>query len=913
MKKLFTFLLICLFSATVFGQLTVTVPTITATPGSTVVIPVKLIGASSTGIPIGSANIQITYDESVLTYVSLQNFYPGTPQSQWFYSGHDGIVAANWLEPNLLTITVPDSTTLFEIQFTYFGGNSPLNFIIYEFTDAAYELIPTTPVNGAVTQLPVEHNITFNVDMSRQNVSPNGVHIAGSFNNWNPSQTVLTNTGNNVYLAIVSIVEGAEVTYRFVNGNSNSGLETVPEGCGISNGSGGYNRFLTVPDNDTTLPVKCFNMCDICPVDVPVTFSVDMSEQNISSDGIHLSGSFNGWSASSTPMYYQGNNIYSATVTLTSGTQQTYKFINGSTISGSEIVPQECGVPDGYGGYVRSIDIPRIDDTTLSTVCFSQCGPCPPPASISVTFRIDMSTQNVSVNGIHIAGTFNNWSCTSIPMTLTNENIYETTLILNEGEYYEYRFVNGNTWTDIETVPSGCSMNGNRYITIPDSDTSLAALCFGSCYICPQSTEVNITFRVNMSEQTVSPSGIHLAGSFNNWNTSSMPMANSGNDIYSATLPLMSGTYQTYRFVNGDMQADFEIVPSTCGSPDTNNIYNRYFTVPSSDSVLNIICFNKCVNCEDTALYSNIIFQVDMRNEEISPAGVHIAGSFQGWNPELNPMTNNGNNIYTYTLNILSGSFIEYKYVNGITNSDYENVPEECGNNGNRYLDVPANDTIIRLVCYAGCDSCTTPQQEVMVTFNIDMTAMEVSPLGVHIAGSFNGWDPAATILTPGALNVYSVSIPLFSSNYYEYKFINGDSWDGAEDIPSGCTHNNNRYLYIPDHDTSIIANCYASCIPCQVGIIKNDSVVFLKQNYPNPCNEMTTIDFEINEEGYAKLIIYNNLGDEIAILYNTYIKKGQYSLSFNTEKLPQGIYYYMLFFSGRNNTYLQSKKLMVQ
>jgi hypothetical protein len=409
MKKLFSFLFICLLSATVFGQLTVTVPTITATPGSTVVIPVKLIGASSTGIPIGSATIYITYDESVLTYANLQNFYSGAPQSQWFYSGHDGIVAANWIEPNLLTIAVPDSTTLFEIQFTYIGGNSPLNFTIYEFTDAVYELIPTAPVNGAVNQAVSEYDVTFSVDMSRQTVSPDGIHIAGNFNNWDPSQTVLTNTGNNVYSATVSIPEGTEVTYRFVNGNNNNGLETVPEECGISNGSGGYNRFLTVPSNDTTLSAMCFSMCSICPVDVPVTFSVDMSEQNISSDGIHIAGSFNGWSTSSTPMYYQGNNIYSATVTLISETQQTYKFINGNNISGSEIVPQECGVPDGYGGYVRSIDIPRID-TTLSTVCFSQCGPCPPPASISVTFRIDMSTQNVSANGIHIAGTFNNWS-----------------------------------------------------------------------------------------------------------------------------------------------------------------------------------------------------------------------------------------------------------------------------------------------------------------------------------------------------------------------------------------------------------------------------------------------------------------------------------------------------------------------
>jgi len=271
MKKLFTFLLICLFSATVFGQLTVTVPTITATPGSTVVIPVKLIGASSTGIPIGSANIQITYDESVLTYVSLQNFYSVTPQSQWFYSGHDGIVAANWLEPNLLTITVPDSTTLFEIQFTYLGGNSPLNFIIYEFTDAAYELIPTTPVNGAVNQLPVEHNVTFNVDMSQQAVSPDGIHVAGSFNSWNSSQTILTNNGNDVYSATVTLTSGTQQTYKFINGNTISECEIVPQECGVPDGSGSFVRSIDIPSIDTTLSVVCFSQCTPC---IPPAYTI---------------------------------------------------------------------------------------------------------------------------------------------------------------------------------------------------------------------------------------------------------------------------------------------------------------------------------------------------------------------------------------------------------------------------------------------------------------------------------------------------------------------------------------------------------------------------------------------------------------------------------------------------------------
>ena len=34
---------------------------------------------------------------------------------------------------------------------------------------------------------------------------------------------------------------------------------------------------------------------------------------------------------------------------------------------------------------------------------------------------------------------------------------------------------------------------------------------------------------------------------------------------------------------------------------------------------------------------------------------------------------------------------------------------------------------------------------DVVVTFRVDMTYQEVSELGVHIAGSFQGWDPSAS------------------------------------------------------------------------------------------------------------------------------------------------------------------------
>ena len=42
----------------------------------------------------------------------------------------------------------------------------------------------------------------------------------------------------------------------------------------------------------------------------------------------------------------------------------------------------------------------------------------------------------------------------------------------------------------------------------------------------------------------------------------------------------------------------------------------------------------------------------------------------------------------------------------------------------------------------------TSSLYAVNVTLNVDMSDVTVSDDGVHVAGSFQGWDPAATALT---------------------------------------------------------------------------------------------------------------------------------------------------------------------
>ncbi|MCF8239869.1 MAG: T9SS type A sorting domain-containing protein [Melioribacteraceae bacterium] len=62
-------------------------------------------------------------------------------------------------------------------------------------------------------------------------------------------------------------------------------------------------------------------------------------------------------------------------------------------------------------------------------------------------------------------------------------------------------------------------------------------------------------------------------------------------------------------------------------------------------------------------------------------------------------------------------------------------------------------------------------------------------------------------------------------------------------------------------------------------------------KNYPNPFNPTTQIVFQIKESGHVRLAIFNTLGQKVATLVNEVKSKGKYSVNFNAENLPSGVY----------------------
>ena len=68
-----------------------------------------------------------------------------------------------------------------------------------------------------------------------------------------------------------------------------------------------------------------------------------------------------------------------------------------------------------------------------------------------------------------------------------------------------------------------------------------------------------------------------------------------------------------------------------------------------------------------------------------------------------------------------------------------------------------------------------------------------------------------------------------------------------------------------------------------------------LEQNYPNPFNPATKIEFDISENSFTSLKVFDVSGKQVADLVNENLQAGAYKVNFSAGDLSSGIYFYTL------------------
>jgi hypothetical protein len=81
-----------------------------------------------------------------------------------------------------------------------------------------------------------------------------------------------------------------------------------------------------------------------------------------------------------------------------------------------------------------------------------------------------------------------------------------------------------------------------------------------------------------------------------------------------------------------------------------------------------------------------------------------------------------------------------------------------------------------------------------------------------------------------------------------------------------------------------------------------------LDQNYPNPFNPTTKISYQLPQNGFVSLKVYNAIGKEVASLVNEEKSAGRYEVNFNAEGLSSGLYFYSI----QAGSFQETKKMIL-
>jgi hypothetical protein len=164
---------------------------------------------------------------------------------------------------------------------------------------------------------------------------------------------------------------------------------------------------------------------------------------------------------------------------------------------------------------------------------------------------------------------------------------------------------------------------------------------------------------------------------------------------------------------------------------------------------------------------------------------------------------------------------------------------------------------------------------------NDKLEFLEVAP------GAFSSSFNFETKATEGAVKIAGISMENISGSgdVLKFKFRTRSSQKGSTKIYlSRVRLNENKEEFgVAEKEIDIISSAKE-----MNGLPKDFS---MSENYPNPFNPTTRIDFALPEESTVTLQIFNLIGEKVADLIHEVKPAGYYSLNWNASNSPSGIY----------------------
>lgn len=457
----------------------------------------------------------------------------------------------------------------------------------------------------------------------------------------------------------------------------------------------------------------------------------------------------------------------------------------------------------------------------------------------------------------------------------------------------------------------------------------------------------NVTFQVNMGKQitlgnfTPGTDTLFVSGGFNDWGTANpIPAPAGGDSVFSVTINNIGSTgvnfEYKFRFLRGTTEV-WEDIP------------NRTMQVMGGNQTLDVVYFNN--NDWSPTVEVQMLFTCNMELEKLSGRfnpltdTVSVNGNFNGWSslvdllePGLDPNEYSG----IVTKEVAVGEELAFKF--WYTPNNWESVPNRM------YTITQENVTAgffeVVNAAYNNGSLSTVLNQPCTIKLTVN-TIGAIDPNGVPfpsvsnviVAGSSapfawpqGGWPTSDSALvvrlfddgTNGdmvagdGIFTKDVVFPAYTTLGVEYKYgINfGLPTNGGSNDNEGGVGANHTFPWAINYMSATAVDTFgiikpANLINVVTGINElggTPETFELSQNYPNPFNPSTSINFSVPSTGLVNLVVYNLIGQEVAVLVNEEKVAGNYQVSFDASKLPSGVYLYKI----STSSFTATKKMML-
>jgi hypothetical protein len=257
-------------------------------------------------------------------------------------------------------------------------------------------------------------------------------------------------------------------------------------------------------------------------------------------------------------------------------------------------------------------------------------------------------------------------------------------------------------------------------------------------------------------------------------------------------------------------------------------------------------------------------------------------------------MNNNGKSVIYKTTNsgsnwnrkdfLYTGNIVEISFFNATTGV-------AIGNSGTNFIGTKIYRTT----------NTGNTWDSIMAVSNVIPTFIKVlNGTGTSFAGSYFTYDTSTVFTRTYTLKSTDYGLTWITKNFSSSDIMTGCSLiDQNNFFMSGGDFFNTSVILKSTNGGNVYINQTGSEIPTEFS---------LSQNYPNPFNPSTNIKYQIANNSFVKLIVYDILGKELIKLVNEKLNAGVYKVTFDGSSLNSGIYFYKL----QTDNFSEIKKMVL-